>query len=194
MAFERFDDQQLVRLYTLHGDTSALEQLVTRHKGRLFTTIYLCVKDRALAEDIFQDTFIKVIDSLNAGTYKEEGKFLPWVQRIAHNLCIDYFRRRKRMPGIVDGDSNNIFNHLPFHEENKEDEIIREQQNQKLRKLIAALPEEQKEVLVLRHYADMSFKDIAGMTGVSINTALGRMRYALINLRKMMPEYATQTL
>ena len=192
MPYKRFDDQQLVRLFTQQGDTKALEHLITRHKAKIFSTIYLCVKDRYLSEDIFQDTFIKVIDSLQAGTYKEEGKFLPWVQRIAHNLCIDHFRRQKRAPGIVDTDGNDIFNYLPFESENKEETLIREQMGLRIRALIQHLPDEQREVLVLRHYAEMSFKDIADMTGVSINTALGRMRYALINLRKMLPEQTVQ--
>jgi RNA polymerase sigma factor (sigma-70 family) len=188
MAYKGFDDQQLVRLFTQYGDTKALEHLISRHKSRIFTSIYICVKDRYLAEDIFQDTFIKVIDSLQAGSYKEEGKFLPWVLRISHNLCIDHFRRQKRLPGIVDGDGNDIFNYLPFETENKEEALIKEQMGVRVKRLIQMLPDEQREVLVLRHYAEMSFKEIADMTGVSINTALGRMRYALINLRKMMPE------
>lgn len=188
MAYKGYDDQQLVRLFTQQGDTIALEHLVSRHKSRIFTSIYLCVKDKYLAEDIFQDTFIKVIDSLHAGSYKEEGKFLPWVLRISHNLCIDHFRRQKRMPGIVDADGKDVFSYLSFETESREEAIIREQMGARLKKLIQQLPDEQREVLVLRHYAEMSFKEIADMTGVSINTALGRMRYALINLRKMMPE------
>jgi RNA polymerase sigma-70 factor (ECF subfamily) len=148
------------------------------------------VKERALAEDIFQDTFLKVIDSLKGGKYNEEGKFLPWVMMIANNLCMDHFRRNKRMPVIVDSEGKDILNTLKFAEESKEDIMIRQQNINQIKELIELLPADQREVLILRHYADMSFKEIAEMTGTNINTALGRMRYALLNLRKMMAEKA----
>ncbi|POY35023.1 RNA polymerase subunit sigma-24 [Solitalea longa] len=179
------NDQSLIHHY-LKGNEEALEILINRHKAKIYTTIYLLVKDSYLAEDIFQDTFIKVINTLRAGKYNEEGKFLPWVLRIAHNLVIDHFRKDKRTPVVTTIDGYDIFNVLHFVDENAEDKMIREQNIADLRKLILMLPEEQREVLIMRHYADLSFKEIADITEVSINTALGRMRYALNNLRKMM--------
>jgi RNA polymerase sigma factor (sigma-70 family) len=178
-------DQDLVNLY-VSGQESALEELVGRHKSKIYTSIYLLVKDSYLAEDIFQDTFIKVINTLKAGKYNEEGKFLPWVLRIAHNLVIDHFRKEKRTPIVTNTDGFDIFEVLGFVEESIEDKMLREQGHNELRRLIQLLPEEQKEVLIMRHYGDLSFKEIADLTNVSINTALGRMRYALNNLRKMM--------
>lgn len=180
-------DHELVHQY-LNGNIDALNVLIQRHKNKVYTSIIILVKDQYLAEDIFQDTFIKVIDSLNSKAYKEEGKFLPWVLRIAHNLCIDYFRKLKRKPVIVDSEGNDVLENMGFVEANAEDIWIKEQSVQSLKKLIKKLPDEQREVLVLRHYAELSFKEISEMTNVSINTALGRMRYALINLRKMMEE------
>lgn len=180
-------DKDLVHLY-VSGDESALATLLSRHKSKIYTSIYLLVKDRYLAEDIFQDTFIKVINTLKSGKYNEEGKFLPWVLRISHNLVIDHFRREKRNPTITNQDGFDIFDVLGFTEESIEDVKLREENHKELRTLIQQLPEEQKEVLIMRHYADLSFKEIADLTGVSINTALGRMRYALNNLRRMMLE------
>lgn len=180
-------DQELINLY-LSGDESALAELLSRHKSKIYTSIYLLVKDTYLAEDIFQDTFIKVINTLKGGKYNEEGKFLPWVLRIAHNLVIDHFRREKRSPMITNGDGYDIFDLLGFADESIEDKMLKEQSHNDLRTLIQRLPEEQKEVLIMRHYGDLSFKEIADLTNVSINTALGRMRYALNNLRKMMTE------
>jgi len=180
-------DNELVTRY-LQGDNSALEILISRHKSKVYSTIYMMVKDQYIAEDIFQDTFIKVIDSLRSGSYKEEGKFLPWVLRIGHNLCIDYFRKIKRKPTIVDSEGNDLLNSIGFLDESEEDAMIKRQSSAKLRQLIQQLPEEQMEVLILRHYSELSFKEIAEMTNVSINTALGRMRYALMNLRKMIEE------
>ena len=148
----------------------------------------LIVKDRHLAEDIFQDTFIKVINTLKAGAYNEEGKFLPWVMRIAHNLVIDFFRKSKRMPTIENSEEYDIFETLKIFDHTIEDKIIIDQIHNDVKMLIEYLPEEQKQVLKMRHYADMSFKEIADQTNVSINTALGRMRYALINLRKLVDE------
>ncbi len=180
-------DKDLVHLY-VSGDESALAILLSRHKSKIYTSIYLLVKDRFLAEDIFQDTFIKVINTLKGGKYNEEGKFLPWVMRIAHNLVIDHFRKEKRTPTITNSDGFDIFDVIGVSEESTEDKLLREQSHSDLRALIQKLPEEQKEVLIMRHYADLSFKEIADLTGVSINTALGRMRYALNNLRRMIQE------
>jgi len=185
MKLQQYSDQDLVKLY-LSGNEAVLEELLRRHKSKIYTSIYLLVKDQYLAEDIFQDAFIKVINTLRSGRYNEEGKFLPWVMRIAHNLVIDYFRREKRGPVITSSDGTDVFNMLQFQEESAEDKILRDQTHADLRVLIQLLPDDQKEVLIMRHYADLSFKDIAELTGVSINTALGRMRYALSNLRKMM--------
>ena len=185
MKLQHYNDQDLIKLY-LNGEESVLEELLRRHKSKIYTSIYLLVKDQYLAEDIFQDAFIKVINTLRTGKYNEEGKFLPWVMRIAHNLVIDYFRREKRAPVITSADGTDVFNTLQFVEESAEDRILREQTHMDLRAMIRLLPEDQKEVLIMRHYADLSFKEIADLTGVSINTALGRMRYALSNLRKMM--------
>ncbi len=193
MAIQQFvDDQELVNQY-IKGDESALSTLITRHKRRIFSYIMLTVKDRALAEDVFQDTFIKVINTLKKGHYNEEGKFLPWVLRISHNLIIDTFRRDKRMPTISggtndEGEEFDIFSVLGVYDKTAEDEIIQTQVRKDIRKLVEALPAEQREVLMMRHYYDMSFKEISEQTNVSINTALGRMRYALINLRKMIEE------
>ncbi|MCF8285069.1 MAG: sigma-70 family RNA polymerase sigma factor [Sphingobacteriales bacterium] len=180
-------DKDLVHLY-VSGDESAIAVLLTRHKSKIYTSIYLLVKDRYLAEDIFQDTFIKVINTLKTGKYNEEGKFLPWVMRIAHNLVIDHFRKEKRTPTITNSEGFDIFDTIGISEESAEDKLLRDQSHTELRTLIQKLPEEQKEVLIMRHYADLSFKEIADLTGVSINTALGRMRYALNNLRRMMQE------
>jgi RNA polymerase sigma factor (sigma-70 family) len=180
-------DKDLVHLY-VSGDESALALLLSRHKSKIYTSIYLLVKDRYLAEDIFQDTFIKVINTLKTGKYNEEGKFLPWVMRIAHNLVIDHFRKEKRTPTITNQEGFDIFDVIGVSEESTEDKLLREQSHTELKVLIQKLPEEQKEVLIMRHYADLSFKEIADLTGVSINTALGRMRYALNNLRRMMIE------
>ncbi|HNE49490.1 MAG TPA: sigma-70 family RNA polymerase sigma factor [Chitinophagales bacterium] len=180
-------DNELLQRY-IAGEENALALSLQKHQRKIFSFIMMRVKNRELAEDIFQDTFYKVIDSLKAGKYNEEGKFLPWVMMIANNLCMDYFRRNKRMPIIVDSEGKDILNLLRFTEESKEDKIMREQTVLQIKEMIALLPEDQKEVLILRHYADLSFKEIAEMTGTNINTALGRMRYALINLRKMIGE------
>lgn len=186
-------DHELVKSY-LKGDIDALNQLILRHKNKVYTSVLFILKDQYLAEDIFQETFIKVIDSLNSGTYKEEGKFLPWVLRISHNLCIDYFRKVKRKPVIVDAEGNDVLESIGFVDENVEDIMMKEQSSQSLKSLIKLLPDDQREVLVLRYYAELSFKEISEMTDVSINTALGRMRYALINLRKIIDTQKVQLL
>lgn len=185
MKLQQVSDQDLVKFY-IGGDESVIEELLRRHKSKIFTSIYLLVKDQYLAEDIFQDAFIKVINTLRSGRYNEEGKFLPWVMRIAHNLVIDYFRKEKRTPTITSADGTDVLNLIQIHEESAEERMLRDQTHVDLRKMIQFLPDEQKEVLIMRHYADLSFKEIAELTDVSINTALGRMRYALSNLRKMM--------
>ncbi|MEH6308038.1 sigma-70 family RNA polymerase sigma factor [Olivibacter sp. CPCC 100613] len=184
MTLQKKTDRQLIHLY-LAGNDTAIEELVHRYKSKIYTSIYLLVKDPYLAEDLFQDTFIKVISTLQAGRYNDEGKFLPWAMRIAHNLVIDYYRKEKRTPLIANSDGFDIFDVLPFYDESTEERMIRQQTHRDLRKMIQLLPDDQKEVLIMRHYGDMSFKEIAEVTDVSINTALGRMRYALNNLRKM---------
>ena len=180
-------DQQLVHLY-VEGNTNALETLVNRYKDRIYTSIYLLVKDKYMAEDLFQDVFIRIIDTLKGGRYTDEGKFLPWALRIAHNMCVDHFRKIKRSPCIKTSDDRDIFEVLNFLEPSVENRIIQMQSHDRVRKMIDMLPEDQREVIILRHYADLSFKEIADLTNCSINTALGRMRYGLINLRKMMTE------
>lgn len=181
-------DQELINRY-LAGNEISLEQLIHRHKSKVYSYILMVVKDKQHADDIFQDTFIKVIHTLRSGTYKEEGKFIQWVMRIAHNLVIDHFRRARRIP-VVDfkSDEPNIIDNLRVYDESAEERLIIEQIHQDVRSMIEYLPAEQREVLIMRHYADMSFKEIAEQTNVSINTALGRMRYALINLRKLIEQ------
>src|SRR5688572_1528865 len=164
-------DEELITQY-LNGNESCLRMLINRHKSRIFTSIYLLVKDRTLAEDIFQDTFVKVITTLRRGSYTEEGKFLQWVMRIARNLVIDYYRKLNKLPVVTDSEGNDILSFVSIADVNRQDEIIREQSHDRVRQLIQHLPEEQKEVLILRHYANLSFKEIADLTGVSINTAL----------------------
>ncbi len=176
-------DSLLIARY-IAGDESAFEQLVYQHKDKVFTTILLIVKDRYVAEDLLQDTFIKAIHVIKGGRYNEEGKFISWLCRIAHNLAIDYFRKEKRNPTIVMEDGSNVFNSLSFSESSVESVQIIEETHAQLKELIEQLPAAQKEVLIMRHYGEMSFQEIADATGVSINTALGRMRYALLNLKK----------
>jgi RNA polymerase sigma-70 factor (ECF subfamily) len=169
------------------GNQAALETLVNRHKEKIFTSILFMVKDKYLAEDLFQDVFIKIIDTLRTNRYNEEGKFIQWALRIAHNLCVDYFRKVKRN-SIISSDDKDVFNMLNLTNESADTSIIQLQTRQKLHDMLKHLPEEQREVIILRHFADMSFKEIAKITNTSINTSLGRMRYGLINLRKMMLE------
>jgi RNA polymerase sigma factor (sigma-70 family) len=180
-------DTQLIRAFQ-DGNTSALEVLINRYKDKIYTSILFLVKDKYLAEDLFQDVFIKVIDTLRGNRYTEEGKFLPWALRIAHNLCVDHFRKVKRAPAIKTSDDRDIFEVINVTENSAEVTMIQGQTHNRMRAMLDMLPEEQKEVIVLRHFADMSFKDIAKVTDCSINTALGRMRYGLINLRKLMLE------
>jgi RNA polymerase sigma factor (sigma-70 family) len=187
MQVNKLQDQDLIALY-LKGDQRAFEELLNRHKDKIYTSIYLFVKDQAQAEDLFQEVFIKIINTLREGKYNHEGKFLQWAMRISYNMCVDTFRRNKRRSNIYATETFDIFDVLPQKDLNAEDSIIRDEQHNKLRTVIDRLPAEQKEVIVLRHYADMSFKEISQLTNVSINTSLGRMRYALINIRKMIEE------
>lgn len=182
-------DEVLITAY-INGDNNAFANLVLRHKEKIYTSIFLLVKDKFLAEDIFQEVFIKIIDTLKRGLYNEEGKFLPWALRISRNLCLDHFRKVKRTPVIKTGDNRDIFEVLNFSEPNVEDKIVRQETYNSVKQMLELLPEDQREVIILRHFADLSFKEIANLTGCSINTALGRMRYALLNLRKMMAEKA----
>ncbi len=179
-------DQDLIQQY-LSGNSVAIEKLINRHRSKVFTYIVLVVKNQQLAEDIFQDTFIKVIRSLVDGKYKDNGRFVSWVIRIAHNLIIDHFRKEKQINTLSNDDYEaDIFNSKKFSDQNIEDLMIRDQITTDVRQLIDELPDEQKQVILLRHYGGLSFKEIADQTDVSINTALGRMRYALINLRKLL--------
>ncbi|MCB0645060.1 MAG: sigma-70 family RNA polymerase sigma factor [Saprospiraceae bacterium] len=181
------NDQQLIESY-LKGNDKAFEVLLTRHKDRVYTSIYMFVKDHEMAEDLFQDVFIKIVDTIRRGGYNHEGKFIQWALRISYNLCVDHFRRSKRRTKVSPTETFDILDVIETPEDNMEDFIIKDQSYSKLRELVENLPDEQREVVMLRHYADMSFKEIALLTKVSINTALGRMRYALINIRKMMSE------
>ncbi len=189
MIDKGFSDSKLVSLYQ-NGNEEAFEVLLHRHKSKVYTAIYLIVKDRYTAEDLLQETFVKAINTIRGGRYNEEGKFLPWISRIAHNLAIDHFRKEKRYPEIVLEDGNRVFNSMNFSEYSEEEKQVLRETRSKLRDCIKELPAEQKQVLIMRHYMDMSFQEIATRTGVSINTALGRMRYALINLRKKMKHRA----
>ncbi|MFA8433476.1 MAG: RNA polymerase sigma factor [Marinifilaceae bacterium] len=181
-------DYDLVKLF-VSGEQRGIETLINRHKDRVYTYIYLIVKNHQLAEDIFQDTFIKVIRSLRRGKYRDNGKFLSWVLRIAHNLIIDYFRREKLLNTFSKDDYElDVFNSPKFSDVNIEEQLIKNQIHKDVRQLLDELPQDQKEVVILRHYLGLSFKEIADQTDVSINTALGRMRYALINMRKMIEE------
>jgi RNA polymerase sigma-70 factor (ECF subfamily) len=188
MLLINLSDSELVALY-LKGDSKSFEALIQKHKNKIYAFILSKIRNRDLAEDIFQDTFIKVINSLQKGKYNEEGKFLPWVMRIANNLVIDYFRKSKKMRTIAPTDDFDIFDILQDGEKNIEDNLVNNQIHKDLRKLIEHLPENQKKVLKMRYYAELSFKEISESTGVSINTALGRMRYALINLRKLIDSH-----
>lgn len=182
-------DYELVQDF-IKGNQSSLELLINRHRKKIYTYIILVVKDKYLAEDIFQDTFIKVIKSLKEGRYRDNGKFISWVIRIAHNLMIDHFRKEKQLNTISNNSyETDIFNSKKFAEPTIEEELVHIQITKDIRRLVQELPDDQREVVMLRHYCGLSFKEIAEQTNVSINTALGRMRYALINLRKMIEEH-----
>jgi len=184
MANVVIPDAVLVKDY-VGGDENALSTLIKRHQSKIYGFIYSKVTDRDIADDIFQDTFIKVIKTLKSNSYNEEGKFLPWVMRISHNLIVDHFRRNKKMPMHRETEEFSIFSIMTDNSPNIENRIITEQVENDLQRIINELPNDQKEVLQMRIYQDLSFKEIADLTGVSINTALGRMRYALMNLRKV---------
>lgn len=180
---KRINDSALINAYR-NGDESAFAELVNTHKDKLFTNIYMIVKDPDVAQDILQDTFIKAVNTIQSGRYNDEGKFFPWISRIAHNMAIDYFRKQKRYPTTLMDEEFNVLDTADFAEGSFEDRKIEEETHMQVKELIQTLPDAQREVLVMRHYMEMSFQEIAEATGVSINTALGRMRYALINLRK----------
>lgn len=186
-TLDHVSDTDLIRAFQ-EGDTLAFEALIYRYKDRIYSSIQFFVKDSYLAEDLFQDVFIKIIDTLTNKRYTEEGKFLPWALRIAHNLCVDYFRKVKRAPAIRTSDNKDIFEMIQISEEGPDSKLMQGQSHDRVRQMLDLLPEEQREIIVLRHYANLSFKEIAAITNCSINTALGRMRYGLINLRKMMVE------
>ncbi len=196
MSVQIQGDNELVQLY-INGNEEALATLLQRHKRRIFSSIYVIVRDRALAEDIFQDTFFKVIQTLKRNQYSEEGKFLPWVLRIARNLIIDHFRKNKKLPTVPvyvteDGEEVDVFATIASNDDGFKNDKEQNQFRKKIRSMIGSLPDEQKEVVIMRMYYDMSFKEIADFCNVSINTSLGRMRYALINLKKMIEESKTE--
>ncbi len=180
-------DQQLIHLY-INGDTEALGALMVRHKNKIFTSIYLLVRDINLAEDIFQDMFIRIIDTMRGGRYTDQGKFLPWAMLIAHNLCVDHFRKVKRAPTIKTSDDRDIFKILNFSAPGADQCMMKNQSHENVRRMIDLLPEDQREVVILRHYANLSFKEISVLTKGNINTTLGKMRYSLKKLRKIMVE------
>lgn len=188
VEIKHLDDYALVQKF-VDGEHECLEILITRHKNRIYTYIFMIVKNHAVAEDIFQDTFIKVIQSLKKGRYTENGKFVSWAIRIAHNLIIDHFRKEKHLSTVSNDETEvDIFNSPKFSDMNIEDNMVSEQIFREVRHLIDELPEDQRQVVIMRHYLGFSFREIAEHSGVSINTALGRMRYALINLRKLIEE------
>ena len=192
MTINNIDDRELITKY-LSGDEKAFEVLLMRHKDRIFRFVNMKVKDNALAQDIFQDTFIKVVNTLKCGNYNEEGKFLPWVMRIAHNLVIDFFRKHNKVRLISESssfsDDYNIFHTLKHEDENVQEEMTRVELEGQMVNLVEHLPTTQRDILKMRIFKEMSFKDIADLEGISINTALGRMRYALINLRKLIDKH-----
>ena len=181
------NDEQAVQLF-IKGDSRGIEILIERHKARIFSSIYVLVKDKYVAEDIFQDLFIKIIENFRVDNYKEENKFINWAIRIAHNMCIDHFRKIKSRPVIRTSDDKDIFDVLNFEGDNAEEALMKTQTHSRVMLLVNLLPEDQREVIILRHFADLKFKEIAGILQCSVNTALGRMRYALLNLRKLMDE------
>jgi RNA polymerase sigma factor (sigma-70 family) len=187
-SLKQHSDQDLVLSFR-QGNEAGITELIRRYQSNVYTSIYIMVKDKYIAEDLFQDTFLKIVNNIRNDKYSEQGKFLPWALRIAHNLCIDHFRRVKQQVKITLSDGTDFFSLLPMKEENIEAKIIRQQSEFGVQQIIDRLPEEQREVVVMRVYGEMSFKEIAEITNVSINTALGRMRYALINLRRMINDY-----
>lgn len=187
MTYDNFTDQMLIDAF-VRGEKKCIEVLIDRYKSKVYSYILLNVKNSTVADDIFQDTFVKVITSLKTKTYSEEGKFMSWIMRIAHNLVIDYFRYEKNSNATSTDENDFVLNSCCFVDSTAEDKMIEEQIFRDVKKLVDYLPEEQKEIVMLRHYGNLSFKEIADLTGVSINTALGRMRYAIINLRRLVKE------
>ena len=181
-------DNELITRYR-EGDTACFEVLLERYQAKVYGYIFSVVKDKETADDIFQDTFYKVIVTINSDQYKDENKFIHWVMRIAHNLIVDYFRRNNKMPLVPNRPESDVIDNLKLPDENAEHVIMKKQTSQNIRKLVRMLPPEQRRVVILRHYGKCDFKDIAARTGVSINTALGRMRYAIINLRRLAQEH-----
>lgn len=184
---QNLSDAELISLY-LSGDNAGIEQLISRYKDKIYTAIYVLVKDQYVAEDIFQEAFLKIIRTMKGGRYAEQGKFLPWALRVAHNLCMDHFRRMRQQIPVTTEDGREIIDLLPLAHANGGERLEERQTHQSVRDLIASLPDEQREVVTLRIYGELSFKEIADLTQVSINTALGRMRYGLINLRRKINE------
>ncbi len=180
-------DQELISAY-MNGNNNALGTVITRYKDKIYGSIYLLVRDKYQAEDIFQELFIRIIDTIKAGRYTDEGKFIQWAMRIAHNMCLDHFRKVKRTPCIKTSDDHDIFEVLNFSEAGADQKIMRSESHETVRRMLDKLPAEQREVIIMRHYAELSFKEIASLMKCSINTALGRMRYGLINLREIMIE------
>ena len=181
-------DNELILGYK-NGDYACFDVLLSRYQAKVYGYIFSVVKDKDVADDIFQDTFFKVVSTINSGSYKDENKFIHWVMRIAHNLIVDYFRRNNKMPIVPNRPDCDVIETLKLHDDNVEQSIMRKQTNSNIRKLVKMLPPEQRRVVILRHYGKCDFKDIAARTGVSINTALGRMRYAIINLRRLAQEH-----
>lgn len=186
-AYNNLTENELLESY-MNGDSNAFTLLVNRHKSKIFTSIYLLVKDHYLAEDIFQEVFIRIIESLKKGAYVENGKFLSWAVRIAHNMCMDHYRKVKRTPTIKTSDNADLFQVYNFSEPGIDEKMLQTEKYDHVKKMIDKLPQDQREMLILRHFANLSFREIATLSDISINTALGRMRYALINVRKMLPE------
>ena len=184
IAMKTFSDIHLIHLFQ-NGNNEALEVLVNRHKDKIFTSIYIFTKDTYLAEDLFQEVFIKIIDTFRSNRYNDEGKFLPWALRVAHNFCVDHYRKVKRKPAITTADDEEIFYGLKEMEETTDKKMVKNDKHEQVRQVLNMLPPEQREVIVLRHYAYMNFKEIAQLTGCSVNTALGRMRYGLQNMRSI---------
>lgn len=186
-SYNNLSENELLETY-MNGDSNAFTCLVNRHKSKIFTSIFLLVKDHYLAEDIFQEVFIRIVESLKKGAYVENGKFLSWAVRIAHNLCMDHYRKVKRTPTIKTSDNADFFTVYTFAEPGVDVKIMNGERDEQVKKAIDKLPQDQREMLILRHFAGLSFREIAALSDISINTALGRMRYALINVRKMLPE------
>ena len=185
---KQLTDNELIERYR-EGDSNAFEALLERYQAKVYGYIFSVVKDKETADDIFQDTFYKVIVTINSDQYKDENKFVHWVMRIAHNLIVDHFRRGNKMPLVPNRPDSDVLDNLKLPDENAEHVMMRKQTSQNIRKLVRMLPPEQRRVVILRHYGKCDFKDIAARTGVSINTALGRMRYAIINLRRLAQEH-----